>query len=132
MTNEKLYEVLGDINEKHINEARAYRKAKRPSWMKWGAMAALPCRYSSYSSLRFAKLLEPARYYRCHRNNPNGVIVDNPTDNPDDDTTPVTSEIHISMDNISFNEVGALTDASRIWGDPELYDHIQWDKNASD
>ena len=43
MTNEKLYEVLGDINEKHINEARAYHKAKKPGWVKWGAMAACLC-----------------------------------------------------------------------------------------
>lgn len=43
MTNEKLYEVLGDINEKHINEARADHKAKKPSWMKWGTMAACLC-----------------------------------------------------------------------------------------
>ena len=43
MTNEKLYEVLGDINEKHINEARAYHKAKKPGWVKWGAMAACFC-----------------------------------------------------------------------------------------
>lgn len=43
MTNEKLYEVLGDIDEKHIEEVRAYRRAKRPAWRKWGAMAACLC-----------------------------------------------------------------------------------------
>lgn len=43
MTNEKLYEVLGDINENHINEARAYHKAKKPGWVKWGAIAACLC-----------------------------------------------------------------------------------------
>ena len=43
MTNEKLYEVLGDINEKYVNEAREYRKAKKPVWVKWGAMAACLC-----------------------------------------------------------------------------------------
>ena len=43
MTDEKLYELLGDINEKHINEAGAYHKAKKPVWMKWGAMAACLC-----------------------------------------------------------------------------------------
>ena len=43
MTNEKLYEVLGDINENHVKEAREYRKAKKPAWMKWGAMAACLC-----------------------------------------------------------------------------------------
>jgi len=40
MKNEKLYEVLGDINEKHIKEAREYHKAKKSVWLKWGAMAA--------------------------------------------------------------------------------------------
>ena len=40
MTNEKLYEILGDINEKHVYEARAYHKAKKPIWAKWGAIAA--------------------------------------------------------------------------------------------
>ena len=43
MTNEKLYEVLGDINEKRVKEARDYRKAKKPVWLKWGAMAACLC-----------------------------------------------------------------------------------------
>ena len=43
MTNEKLYEVLGDINEKHVNEAREYHKAKKPIWIKWTAMAACLC-----------------------------------------------------------------------------------------
>ena len=43
MTNEKLYEVLGDINEKRVKEARDYRKAKKPVWVKWGAMAACLC-----------------------------------------------------------------------------------------
>ena len=40
MTNEKLYEVLGDINEKYVSEARVYKKAKKPIWAKWGAIAA--------------------------------------------------------------------------------------------
>lgn len=40
MTNEKLYEVLGDINEKYVSEARVSQKAKKPIWAKWGAMAA--------------------------------------------------------------------------------------------
>ena len=43
MTSEKLYEVLGGISEKHINEARVYHRAKRPGWIMWGAMAACLC-----------------------------------------------------------------------------------------
>lgn len=36
-------EVLGDINENHVKEAREYRKAKKPGWIKWGTMAACLC-----------------------------------------------------------------------------------------
>ena len=43
MTNEKLYEVLGDIHEKHINGARAYHKVPKPLWVKWAAIAACLC-----------------------------------------------------------------------------------------
>lgn len=43
MRKEDFAEVLGDINEKHIVEARAERKAKKPVWIKWGTMAACLC-----------------------------------------------------------------------------------------
>jgi hypothetical protein len=44
MTNETLYEVLGDISEKHIGEAhRTTWKARKPAWVKWGALAACLC-----------------------------------------------------------------------------------------
>ena len=48
MANEKLYEALGDINEKHINEARAYQ------CMSIGSMMALR-RDGGYSTRRDAK-----------------------------------------------------------------------------
>ena len=34
MTSENLYEVLGDISERHINGARAEHRAKKPGWAK--------------------------------------------------------------------------------------------------
>ena len=40
MKKEDFAGAFGDINEKHILEARAERKAKKPEWLKWGAMAA--------------------------------------------------------------------------------------------
>lgn len=43
MRKEDFAEVFGDINEKHIVDARADRKAKKPIWVKWGAMAACLC-----------------------------------------------------------------------------------------
>lgn len=49
MTNEKLYEVLGDINEKHVYEARAYHKAKSPSGQ-MGSYGCLPVSYCGRNS----------------------------------------------------------------------------------
>ncbi len=43
MRKEDFAEVLGEISEKHILEARAERKVKKPGWMKWGAMVACLC-----------------------------------------------------------------------------------------
>lgn len=43
MTKEKLYEILGDISEKKIKEAGDYRKAPRPAWRGWCAVAACLC-----------------------------------------------------------------------------------------
>ena len=43
MTNEKLYEAIGDISDNKIKEAKQVRKAKQPIWVKRGAMAACLC-----------------------------------------------------------------------------------------
>jgi len=60
MTNEKLYEILGDINEKHVEEARGYRKIKKPVWLKWGAMAACLCLVlAGFAGLLHQSLLTP-------------------------------------------------------------------------
>lgn len=43
MRKEEFCDILGDISEKHIAEARAERKAKKTLWLKWGAVAACLC-----------------------------------------------------------------------------------------
>lgn len=126
--NAKLFsEAMSEINDKYYEEAANYH-CKKHGWVKWSAMAAC------LTVVLFTVLSVLPNYFRQQGttppDNPNGVIVNNPTNNPDDDTTPTTSEIHISIDNISFNEVEALMDAAPLWRDPELYDHIWWDRNA--
>lgn len=127
MTTKLFSEAMSEVGDKYYEEAENYHCQKH-EWIKWSAMAAC------LTVMLFTALSVFPDYF--HRqgttppDNPNGVIVDNPIDTADDDTTPATSEIHVSMDNISFNETGALMDAARIWRNPELYDHIQWDKNA--
>ena len=43
MTNEKLYEAIGEISDNKIKEAKQVRKNKQPIWLKWGAVAACLC-----------------------------------------------------------------------------------------
>lgn len=44
MRKNKISEAMGNINQKYVNEATAYtgkaKTARRPIWMKWGAVAA--------------------------------------------------------------------------------------------
>ena len=127
MTTKLFSEAISEVGDKYYEEAANYH-CKKHGWIKWSAMAAC------LTVVLFTALSVLPNYFRQQGttppDNPNGVIVDNPTNNSDDDTTPAKFEIHISMDNIFFNEVGTLKDAARIWRNPELYDHIQWDKNA--
>lgn len=52
ITNERFYEILSDINENHVKEARMPRtKAKKPAWIKWGAVAACLCLIIALSSV---------------------------------------------------------------------------------
>jgi hypothetical protein len=87
MTNEKLYEVLGDINEKHIGEAhRTTAKSKKHAWVKWGAIAACLCLVvlvgavhrispgnSSNPVLEWSKGFQAADYFTYNEENENGV-----------------------------------------------------------
>ena len=41
MNNDKLYDIMGDISSKHIEEARDYRPARSPVWVK--LLALLVC-----------------------------------------------------------------------------------------
>lgn len=43
MTKEMLYEILEDVDEKYVEEARVPQKKKRPLWVKWGVLAACLC-----------------------------------------------------------------------------------------
>ena len=51
MRKEEFAEVLGEINGKHILEARAERRAKKSVWIKWGAMAACFCLLAAVHNL---------------------------------------------------------------------------------
>ena len=40
MKKEEFCEIFGEINEKHIIEARTFHKNKKSAWLKWGSIAA--------------------------------------------------------------------------------------------
>ena len=40
MTNEKILDAIGGINEKAVQDAKAYKRPKSKRWFRWGAIAA--------------------------------------------------------------------------------------------
>ena len=120
--NTKLFsDAISEVGDRYYEEAANYR-CKRHGWVKWSAVAACVVLFLSVLPNYFRQ------QYAAPPDSP--IVVDNPADNLNDDTTPATSEIHISLDNISFNEVETMISAARLWRDPELYDSIWWDKDA--
>ncbi|MBQ2900779.1 MAG: hypothetical protein IJE49_02955 [Agathobacter sp.] len=51
MTNEKLYEAIGDVKEQHILEAKQPKEKKPYAWIKWAALAACLCFVISISTM---------------------------------------------------------------------------------
>ena len=96
--------------------------------MKWGAIAACLAGVLFTAVSVFHNYLNQQRVMLP--DNPAGALVDSSADGQNDAVTPESAEIHIGMDHIFFNELGALMDASRIWRNPELYEHIQWDEKT--
>lgn len=43
MTNEKILDAIGGINEKAVQDAKAYKRPKSKRWFRWGAIAACVC-----------------------------------------------------------------------------------------
>ena len=125
--NTKLFsEAISEVGDKYYEEAANYH-CKKHGWIKWSAMAACLTivLFTAFSIL-------PDYFHQrgaTPPDNPNGVIADNSTNTTNDNTAPVTPEIHISMESISFNEVETLINAAPLWRDPELYDSIWWDRN---
>ena len=43
MTNENILDAIGGINEKAVQDAKAYKRPKSKRWFRWGAIAACVC-----------------------------------------------------------------------------------------
>ncbi len=128
MRKEEFCDILGEISGRYVEQARAGRGAALLGRIPRGAVAA--CLTAALFTVLLVLPSSVRQQGAAPPGSPGGALVDHPTGTAGEDTAPATSELHISMDTIFFNEVAALTDAARIWRDPELYDHIPWDKNA--
>ena len=124
--NTKLFsEAMSEVNDKYYEEAANYH-CKKHGWVKWSAMAAC------LTVVLFTALSVLPNYFRQQGttppDNPNGVIVGNPTDNSDDDTTPTTSEIHISMSNIAMNQINDSFNTDYARYNPETDVEVVWNR----
>ena len=123
--NTKLFsEAMSEVNDKYYEEAENYH-CKKHGWVKWSAMAAC------LTVVLFTAFSVLPHYFRQQGttppDNPNGVIVDNPTDTTND-TTPATSEIHISMSNIAMNQINDSFNTDYARYNPETDVEVVWNR----
>ena len=123
--NTKLFsEAMSEVNDKYYEEAANYH-CKKHGWVKWSAMAAC------LTVVLFTAFSVLPHYFRQQGttppDNPNGVIVDNPTDTIND-TTPATSEIHISMSNIAMNQINDSFNTDYARYNPETDVEVVWNR----
>lgn len=123
--NAKLFsEAMSEVNDKYYEEAENYH-CKKHGWVKWSAMAAC------LTVVLFTAFSVLPHYFRQQGttppDNPNGGIVDNPTDTTND-TTPATSEIHISMSNIAMNQINDSFNTDYARYNPETDVEVVWNR----
>lgn len=145
--NSKLFlEAMNEVGDKYYEEVSDYeRTRKKLSIVKWGAVAACAAAigFTAFSVL-------PGYLNRQDITPPDSSGIntadsfetadDIPPDNSGisiadnfgtaDDNPPTTPELHISMEHIYLNEIKTITDTSRRWYDPDLYEYIVWNKET--
>ena len=124
MTTKLFSEAISEVGDKYYEEAANYH-CKKHGWIKWSAMAAC------LTVVLFTAFSVLPHYFRQQGttppDNPNGVIVDNPTDTTND-TTPATSEIHISMSNIAMNQINDSFNTDYARYNPETDVEVVWNR----
>jgi hypothetical protein len=120
MTNETFYEVFGEIDEKYLGEKRrTAAKAKKPAWLKWGAMAACLClvtavcavhltssKNSGKPVLQWSKGFSAADYFAYNEGNESGT----PSVSQSDSSiiAPYAAERSFSDDRAQMEEDGVI------------------------
>lgn len=129
MKKEYLFELIGQVDERKIAMAGMEMPVKNstcPAWVWWASAAAC---LAVVAIAAGSVLWKPIHWQGfASWGQPSEGIIDHQTDRTNHAFQPATDEIHISMGNISINEVEELPDAARIWYDPALYDSVVWDE----
>lgn len=118
MTNEQLYEVLGNINETYLTEARQNHNFKKNTIRKWGAAAAC---FAVILGTVFAVFPNFFNHKGVTLEDKSNLIIDN-TNQQDPPT--------VRMNQIHLNQISEIGNTRCEWYDPESYTKVEWDKKA--
>lgn len=121
MTNEKLYEVIGDISDNKIKEAKQVRKGKQPIWLKWGTMVACICLV--VASIIGVGITQSSKPYTAILNNGNQIIF------YEGDNSIKNSDMKLAVEGIrELTE----TEASEIFGNIDVDADVGFEKNTNE
>lgn len=121
-------DAMSEVCDKYYEEAANYR-SKRWGPAKWGGIAAC---LAAVIFTAFSLLPDYLnRQSAAQPDYPGGAAADSYEGDADGvGTGHDASGIRTSMGDIRFNEIEAISDAAKIWYDPELYDTgVYWDRD---
>lgn len=133
MTVENILNAIGSINDEAVQDARTYKRTRFSRAAKWGTMAACLCLILTAAMVALPGILKkPGDVVpppNSARNPDPGPAASGKEDQPGDHSLQVSNEqnIVINWDNVIVNEsVGMVSDASRLYRDPALYEKEIW------
>ncbi len=121
MRAEEFLDALNEANEIYIIDAWEPNNKKRPTWRRFGTIAAclaLLCASVLYLSS------EDGGEMPTGGSSTGQVIIDQ-EDNKGNGNPAFT----VHMDSVAVNEVSGNMDAARLWRDPEMYHNEVWDES---
>ena len=118
MRKEVFCDLLGEIREDYVYQARQASAGRDSPWVRWGLTACAAAAVVAVCLLSGNSLRQE------------GVVSLPGSGTEVTSGGQVSAAPEVDLEQIAVNELEGMLDASRVWYDPELYRWVEWDEAA--
>lgn len=133
MKTEILEEAMGELHDRYYEEAAGFRGQNRHHRIRWAMAACAALTVLAGAALSNVRKPDTTP---VKPNHPSVSWLPNDTQNTETQENgshaAATQQPSIPMDQIALNELGASSDAARLYYDPTLYDSAVWDQESAE